>query len=335
MVQFSICKKHYVKQSAYEGAVQQDGDKLLSLARQLPTDCFDIQAEMFRCISDLMSSQGMVDEGIALLEEMYTRICEENGPADPVLQGIVSHLAGLLADSGGDLDRAERWASVAADNLRSYVRDSDPFKYWTEGCELATRTMGAIIKRTESEERKAALYQEAEGLLNDIISKSEEHFGADSYELGFALSNNLELRHSAYCSAEPATSSMDIALRAAGIYRRMELKEARYLDYFESLCHTAHALVRCYSDFISGKTSITPDEERKVVQAADFVIKEGRRQQHVKRTAGNTHEYGYCSFLDRAEALFFNTKTLAGRWLGLTEWSNGCAVAFEGAWPQH
>jgi hypothetical protein len=34
----------------------------------------------------------MVDE--ASCEEMYTRICEENGPADPVLQGIVSELAG-------------------------------------------------------------------------------------------------------------------------------------------------------------------------------------------------------------------------------------------------
>jgi hypothetical protein len=53
---------------------------------------------------------------------MYTHICEENGPADPVLQGIVSKIAELLAKSGGSLDRAERWASVAADNLRSYVR---------------------------------------------------------------------------------------------------------------------------------------------------------------------------------------------------------------------
>jgi hypothetical protein len=36
------------------------------------------------------------------------------------------HCLGLVASSsGGDLDRAERWASVA-DNLRSYVRDSDP-----------------------------------------------------------------------------------------------------------------------------------------------------------------------------------------------------------------
>jgi hypothetical protein len=32
----------------------------------------------------------------------------------------------------------------------------------------------AAIRKTESEEHKAALYQE--GLLNDIISKSEEHF---------------------------------------------------------------------------------------------------------------------------------------------------------------
>jgi hypothetical protein len=41
-------------------------------------------------LSATSGKQGMVDERIALLEEMYTRICEENGPADPVLQGIVS-----------------------------------------------------------------------------------------------------------------------------------------------------------------------------------------------------------------------------------------------------
>jgi hypothetical protein len=52
----------------------------------------------------------MVDESIALLEEMYTRICEENGQI--LCSGVVSNLAGLLADSGGDLDRAGRWASV-------------------------------------------------------------------------------------------------------------------------------------------------------------------------------------------------------------------------------
>jgi hypothetical protein len=40
-----ICKKHYEKQSAYEGACSRTA--LLSLSRQLPTNCFDIQAHMF------------------------------------------------------------------------------------------------------------------------------------------------------------------------------------------------------------------------------------------------------------------------------------------------
>jgi hypothetical protein len=47
----------------------------------------------------------MVDESIALLEEMYTRICEENGPADPALKACLD-MASLLAESGGDLDKA-------------------------------------------------------------------------------------------------------------------------------------------------------------------------------------------------------------------------------------
>jgi hypothetical protein len=38
-----------------------------------------------------MSQYGMVDERIALLEEMYTRICEENGPADPALKACLGH----------------------------------------------------------------------------------------------------------------------------------------------------------------------------------------------------------------------------------------------------
>jgi hypothetical protein len=64
------------------------------------------------------------------------------------------------------------------------------------------------------------LYQEAEGLLNDIISKSEEHFGADSFEVVLPVEHSWRY---ATMPAEPAID-MDIALRAAGIYRRMELK---------------------------------------------------------------------------------------------------------------
>jgi hypothetical protein len=72
--------------SAYEGAVA-GLQKLLSLVRQLPTDCFDIQAYMFRTICDFMEQGGtwLTRESL-IIEEMYTRICEENGPADPALQ---------------------------------------------------------------------------------------------------------------------------------------------------------------------------------------------------------------------------------------------------------
>jgi hypothetical protein len=57
--------------------------------------------------------------------------------------------------------------------------------------------------------------QEAEGLLNDI-SKSEILW-AESQRWDTWLASTV-LR-TAYRPAEPATSSMDIALRAAGIYR--------------------------------------------------------------------------------------------------------------------
>jgi hypothetical protein len=79
----------------------------------------------------------------------------------------------------------------------------------------------AAIMRTERR-AQSSFVQEAEGLLNDIISKSE-HFGADSFEVGYALMS-IPSYATKHCPAEPATSSMDIALRAAGIFRRMELK---------------------------------------------------------------------------------------------------------------
>jgi hypothetical protein len=70
----------------------------------------------------------------------------------------------MLATFSKDLDRAEQCASVSADNLRSYVRGSDPFRYWEADSVLAIGSMVVIISNTESEEHIAALYQEAEGL---------------------------------------------------------------------------------------------------------------------------------------------------------------------------
>jgi hypothetical protein len=64
---------------------------------------------------------------------MYTRICEENGPADPVLQGIVStwrllaYLVGILIERSG-----LQWLQITY----AHTYDSDPKKYWDEGCRL-------------------------------------------------------------------------------------------------------------------------------------------------------------------------------------------------------
>jgi hypothetical protein len=43
--------------------------------------------------------------------------------------------------------------------------------------------MAAIIRKSESEE--AVLHQEG-GVVDDIISKSEEHLEPDSFEVGYA-----------------------------------------------------------------------------------------------------------------------------------------------------
>jgi hypothetical protein len=53
----------------------------------------------------------------------------------------------------------------------------------------------------ESEEHKAALYQEAEGLLNDI-SKSEEHFEPDSGEVGYYWRQRNYVQHTALLSLQ-------------------------------------------------------------------------------------------------------------------------------------
>jgi hypothetical protein len=62
------------KRSAYEGVVQQDGEKLLSGAAAM-TNFFDIQAHTFRYYQYLYALLWQIEpERIALLEEMYTHL---------------------------------------------------------------------------------------------------------------------------------------------------------------------------------------------------------------------------------------------------------------------
>jgi hypothetical protein len=131
------------------------------LARQLPIDFFDIQAFFFK--DDLRGdeSRGMFDESIALYEEMYTRICEEWA-----CRSCVRRCLGLgsCCRLWWDLDRADwRWASVATDNLRSYGVTVILLSIGKKAVNWRVMLMAAIIRKIESEEHKATLYQERRG----------------------------------------------------------------------------------------------------------------------------------------------------------------------------
>jgi hypothetical protein len=125
--------------------------------------------------------------------------------------------------------------------------------------------------------------------LNDI-SKSEEHFGADSFEVGYALTGICSY---AAPPAEPATSSMDIALRllappggAKPARRKVEIIE-----------HHSHVLVTCYSDSISARL-YNAGRRKEVVQAADIRSCNRNWELRDKQT-----------LLDEAEALFHRRKS--------------------------
>jgi hypothetical protein len=74
---------------------------------------------MFRMICDFMGKQGMVDERIAL-KEMYIHASVRRMDLQILCSKALSRDGDLLAALVGILIE-RRWASVAADNLRSYA----------------------------------------------------------------------------------------------------------------------------------------------------------------------------------------------------------------------
>jgi hypothetical protein len=131
----------------------------------------------------------MVDERIALLEEMYNASVRRMD-LQILLQGIVSRWRGC-ANSGGDLiERSDglQWLLITYAHTYAIVTQAV-----LRRLSSSEYTMAAILGRLRAKSTKQLLYQEARG-LNDVISKSEEHFGADSIEVGYALTSILQLR---------------------------------------------------------------------------------------------------------------------------------------------
>jgi hypothetical protein len=131
-------------------------------------------------------------------------------------------------------------------------------------------------------------------VVNDIISKTRSTLELTAM-VGYAL-HILKLRQ-AYCPAEPATSSMDIALRAAGITAVKLTIEAlrRYLYALQLVCNLL--LSSIFQDFYNA------GRRREVVQAADFLIKRNSCSRMVV----------ICRLSLIKRGLFLSTKERAGR----------------------
>ena len=138
----------------------------------------------------------------------------------------------------------------------------------------------------------------------DIISKSEEHFGADSVEVGYALVSILMLRRGGCCPLEPTVSSVELALRAYGVFSRMPQEQltrpGKAFLHYQDLATTALVIVDYYADIASNDAIISHDEERRLLQAAVFLIEEARRIEKLR--PGVAMHFKKChSDLDAAE----------------------------------
>jgi hypothetical protein len=103
MLQRKKCERHaeLASPSLYKDQVQLDFERLVVLGRQLPKEYLDIQALLFHELAVIWTERASLpQQSVALLEETYIRISEENGPADPNLLRIVNYLAFLLSYFG-------------------------------------------------------------------------------------------------------------------------------------------------------------------------------------------------------------------------------------------
>lgn len=172
MIHYKICQIHSDLNRRYE-VVYQDFEKLESLVRLLPKDLFDIQVGIVGLVYLFYCDNNRVAQGIALGEELYISISEENGVVYPALQTIITDVAYMNIRWGTDINRATQWALVAIDNLCSFVKYDDPITFCDTGFKLAMYVMPDIIRLTKKKECKA-LYEETEQLIIALYKTIEQ-----------------------------------------------------------------------------------------------------------------------------------------------------------------
>jgi hypothetical protein len=220
IVQFKICIKHHQKQSAYEGAVQQDWKKLF-----LRGSCR--RTSIFKRICLGWSAPSWPTgygwrENRFVWRDVHTHLwgewtCRSCAPRHCL------EMAQLLADSGGDLKRSGGLQWLLTTYARTYVTVT--LKYWQEGCNPAYY-MAAIIRRTESEEHKAALYQEAEGCWMISLARARSTLSWQ-HEVGYAWL--------AYCNYVKHTALLSLQHRAwTWLWGLLAFTGAEYIEDFEA-----------------------------------------------------------------------------------------------------
>lgn len=276
------CMSHHLKKRPDQGAVHQDFEDIITLARRLPVCLQDIQSKMFRTAYYYKAEEpGGYEEGLALCLEMYDTICKETGISDPSIQGVVSDMAFMAARWGGDIDLAEHWARTAADNLESYVRHVDFDQYAHVGNYLANDTLPVIIARIPSEdrERKAALLKLTEGLFMDILADTKARRGANDISVAHILTDIILLRMKFQVQpSDFAANCIDLAMSAYRIYHRDTTEETRaaewrrYYDTFTILCGAIVA-------YFMHRIALPQEEELSYLKAALFLCGGARKCQ--------------------------------------------------------
>jgi hypothetical protein len=142
-----------------------------------------------------------------LHEEMYTRICEENGP--PILRTALSRRWRTCSlNTGEDPDRAERWALVAADNLHTCGITRQRSVRFGRSCPIAW--FSPCHRQNGVTSRKLSVHVEAEGLKTLLLRAGALQTG--SYEVGWALSCILDFRDDPQYRPTGLPQAGDIAL---------------------------------------------------------------------------------------------------------------------------
>jgi tetratricopeptide (TPR) repeat protein len=142
------------------------------------------KAEYLQQLARFFKKIGDTTEAKEVLQELYCTICDEKGPADPLLQAVVNDLGNILK-STGDVDGAEHfYRTTTIENLKKHCQQTNysVVDLFSASVELGDILLDRAMKTPEvasaagplqGESTKGAYLAEAESLFKEAISLRE------------------------------------------------------------------------------------------------------------------------------------------------------------------